>query len=185
MVSFISACAIVYSAPKIFFISFLECFAQPRHGRKLSEYGENMLLQCASIFVLDQINLKCSLYFQLSNSVTGFSFAATWCQLFYCVSARHCRCCTLARHCFCLFWSILACFVLLHLHVSAALKVKLKYKYKVRIFLEESMSFGVLGEHGRGVTEHFGVNVSPCCVHCQCTPGPVSVRKFDKKQKTL
>ncbi|KAA8582825.1 hypothetical protein FQN60_006496, partial [Etheostoma spectabile] len=37
--------------------------------------------------------------------------------------------------------------------------LKLKYKYKVRIFLEESMSFGVLGEHGRGVTEHFGVNV--------------------------
>ncbi|XP_067114642.1 serine palmitoyltransferase 1 [Osmerus mordax] len=37
--------------------------------------------------------------------------------------------------------------------------VKLKYKYKVRIFLEESVSFGVLGEHGRGVTEHFGVNI--------------------------
>ncbi|XP_051540978.1 serine palmitoyltransferase 1 isoform X1 [Myxocyprinus asiaticus] len=37
--------------------------------------------------------------------------------------------------------------------------VKMKYKYKVRIFLEESMSFGVLGEHGRGVTEHFGVNI--------------------------
>uniref|UniRef100_A0A8C3AXX7 Serine palmitoyltransferase 1 n=1 Tax=Cyclopterus lumpus TaxID=8103 RepID=A0A8C3AXX7_CYCLU len=37
--------------------------------------------------------------------------------------------------------------------------VTLKYKYKVRIFLEESMSFGVLGEHGRGVTEHFGVNI--------------------------
>ncbi|KAL0963188.1 hypothetical protein UPYG_G00350870 [Umbra pygmaea] len=37
--------------------------------------------------------------------------------------------------------------------------VKLKYKYKVRIFLEESMSFGVLGKHGRGVTEHFGVNM--------------------------
>ncbi|XP_034048459.1 serine palmitoyltransferase 1 isoform X2 [Thalassophryne amazonica] len=37
--------------------------------------------------------------------------------------------------------------------------VKLKYKYKVRIFLEESMSFGVLGDHGRGVTEHFGVNI--------------------------
>uniref|UniRef100_A0AAY4B4W4 Serine palmitoyltransferase 1 n=1 Tax=Denticeps clupeoides TaxID=299321 RepID=A0AAY4B4W4_9TELE len=36
--------------------------------------------------------------------------------------------------------------------------VNLKYKYKVRIFLEESMSFGVLGEHGRGVTEHFDVN---------------------------
>ena len=39
-------------------------------------------------------------------------------------------------------------------------QVELKYKYKVRIFLEESLSFGVLGEHGRGVTEHFGVNVS-------------------------
>ncbi|KAK1883517.1 Serine palmitoyltransferase 1 [Dissostichus eleginoides] len=37
--------------------------------------------------------------------------------------------------------------------------VKMKYRYKVRIFLEESMSFGVLGEHGRGVTEHFGVNI--------------------------
>ncbi|XP_061590530.1 serine palmitoyltransferase 1 isoform X2 [Cololabis saira] len=37
--------------------------------------------------------------------------------------------------------------------------VKLKYKYKVRIFLEESMSFGVLGRHGKGVTEHFGVNI--------------------------
>ncbi|XP_066567471.1 serine palmitoyltransferase 1 [Amia ocellicauda] len=37
--------------------------------------------------------------------------------------------------------------------------VRLKYKYKVRIFLEESLSFGVLGEHGRGVTEHFGVNI--------------------------
>uniref|UniRef100_A0AAY5F4S4 Serine palmitoyltransferase 1 n=1 Tax=Electrophorus electricus TaxID=8005 RepID=A0AAY5F4S4_ELEEL len=37
--------------------------------------------------------------------------------------------------------------------------VKLKYKYKVRIFMEESMSFGVLGEHGRGVTEHFGVSI--------------------------
>ncbi|XP_023662410.2 serine palmitoyltransferase 1 [Paramormyrops kingsleyae] len=37
--------------------------------------------------------------------------------------------------------------------------LKLKYKYKVRIFLEESLSFGVLGDHGRGVTEHFGVNI--------------------------
>uniref|UniRef100_A0A2K5RLV0 Serine palmitoyltransferase 1 n=2 Tax=Cebus imitator TaxID=2715852 RepID=A0A2K5RLV0_CEBIM len=37
--------------------------------------------------------------------------------------------------------------------------VKLKYKYKARIFLEESLSFGVLGEHGRGVTEHYGINI--------------------------
>ncbi|XP_038598492.1 serine palmitoyltransferase 1 [Tachyglossus aculeatus] len=37
--------------------------------------------------------------------------------------------------------------------------VRLKYRYKARIFLEESLSFGVLGEHGRGVTEHFGINI--------------------------
>ncbi|NXE48469.1 SPTC1 palmitoyltransferase, partial [Casuarius casuarius] len=37
--------------------------------------------------------------------------------------------------------------------------IKLKYKYKVRIFLEESLSFGVLGEHGRGITEHFRINI--------------------------
>lgn len=46
-------------------------------------------------------------------------------------------------------------------------QVKLKYKYKVRIFLEESVSFGVLGEHGRGVTEHFGVNVSAYVLRSQ------------------
>lgn len=38
--------------------------------------------------------------------------------------------------------------------------VELKYKYKVRLFVEESFSFGVLGDHGRGVTEHFNVPVS-------------------------
>lgn len=27
------------------------------------------------------------------------------------------------------------------------------------IFLEESLSFGVLGETGRGATEHFGISV--------------------------
>lgn len=37
--------------------------------------------------------------------------------------------------------------------------VRLKYKYKARIFLEESLSFGVLGEHGRGVTEHYGISI--------------------------
>lgn len=45
-------------------------------------------------------------------------------------------------------------------------QVKLKYKYKARIFLEESLSFGVLGEHGRGVTEHFGISVSAFLKHC-------------------
>jgi serine palmitoyltransferase len=36
--------------------------------------------------------------------------------------------------------------------------VELKWKYKVRIFLEETMSFGVLGATGRGVTEHFDIS---------------------------
>ena len=38
--------------------------------------------------------------------------------------------------------------------------VKFKYKYKVRLFLEESLSFGTLGATGRGVTEHFDVLVN-------------------------
>jgi serine palmitoyltransferase len=38
--------------------------------------------------------------------------------------------------------------------------VELKHRYKVRIFLEETASFGVLGASGKGVTEHFGVPVS-------------------------
>lgn len=62
------------------------------------------------------------------------------------------------------------------------LQVELKYRYKLRIFLEESLSFGVLGEHGRGVTEHFGLDVS-CFLSsflssfaswckCVCVPSP-------------
>ncbi|CAK8675690.1 unnamed protein product [Clavelina lepadiformis] len=38
--------------------------------------------------------------------------------------------------------------------------VEFKYKYKVRLFVEESLSFGVLGKHGRGVTEHFNIPIS-------------------------
>ena len=38
--------------------------------------------------------------------------------------------------------------------------VEFKFKYKVRLIVEESLSFGALGEHGRGVTEHFSVPVS-------------------------
>ncbi|XP_023223298.1 serine palmitoyltransferase 1-like [Centruroides sculpturatus] len=37
--------------------------------------------------------------------------------------------------------------------------IELKSKYKVRLFIDESCSFGVLGKNGRGVTEHFGIPV--------------------------
>ncbi|XP_004344499.1 serine palmitoyltransferase subunit 1 [Capsaspora owczarzaki ATCC 30864] len=36
--------------------------------------------------------------------------------------------------------------------------VELKWQYKVRIMLDETFSFGVLGDHGRGITEHFGIS---------------------------
>ncbi|XP_065368554.1 serine palmitoyltransferase 1 [Calliphora vicina] len=36
--------------------------------------------------------------------------------------------------------------------------VALRAKYKLRLFLDESVSFGVLGKNGRGLTEHFNVN---------------------------
>ena len=37
--------------------------------------------------------------------------------------------------------------------------IELKKKHKIRLFLDESFSFGTLGEHGRGVTEHFNIPV--------------------------
>lgn len=39
-------------------------------------------------------------------------------------------------------------------------KIELKYKYKVRLIIDESASFGVLGQTGRGITEYFDVPVS-------------------------
>nr|XP_002132110.1 serine palmitoyltransferase 1 isoform X1 [Ciona intestinalis] len=44
--------------------------------------------------------------------------------------------------------------------------VDLKYKYKVRLFVEESLSFGVLGQHGRGVTEHYNIPVEKVDMMC-------------------
>lgn len=38
--------------------------------------------------------------------------------------------------------------------------VELRKRYKLRMFLDESISFGVLGQHGRGSIEHFNVDVS-------------------------
>ncbi|KAJ6648610.1 Serine palmitoyltransferase 1 [Pseudolycoriella hygida] len=37
--------------------------------------------------------------------------------------------------------------------------VELRKKYKLRMFLDESISFGTLGKHGRGLTEHLNVDV--------------------------
>ena len=57
--------------------------------------------------------------------------------------------------------------------------MKLKYKYKVRLIVEESFSFGVLGAGGRGLIEHFKVDVSlgvlGACMHgsgCEMTVTP-------------
>ncbi|WVW81070.1 hypothetical protein I302_103061 [Kwoniella bestiolae CBS 10118] len=35
--------------------------------------------------------------------------------------------------------------------------IELKKKYKYRLILDECQSFGMMGAHGRGITEHFGV----------------------------
>lgn len=37
--------------------------------------------------------------------------------------------------------------------------IKLKAEYKVRLFVDETVSFGILGKTGRGIAEHFGVDV--------------------------
>ena len=47
----------------------------------------------------------------------------------------------------------------MRLYISR-LQVELRNKYRVPMFLEESLTFGVLGETGKGATEHFGIPVS-------------------------
>lgn len=39
--------------------------------------------------------------------------------------------------------------------------VQLRKRYKLRLILDESVSFGVLGKNGRGITEHMDIKVSP------------------------
>ncbi|CAF0818149.1 unnamed protein product [Didymodactylos carnosus] len=36
--------------------------------------------------------------------------------------------------------------------------VELKYKYKYRIFIDESVSFGTIGQTGRGITEYYNID---------------------------
>lgn len=45
------------------------------------------------------------------------------------------------------------------INAKAFLQIALKKKYKIRLFLDDSIGFGVLGEKGRGTCEHFGVPV--------------------------
>lgn len=40
--------------------------------------------------------------------------------------------------------------------------MKLKDEFKYRVVVEESLSLGVLGATGRGISEHFGIPVSAC-----------------------
>ncbi|XP_033125631.1 serine palmitoyltransferase 1-like [Anneissia japonica] len=44
--------------------------------------------------------------------------------------------------------------------------VEFKFKYKVRIFLEESLSFGVLGNSGKGLTEYYNIPVEQVDLIC-------------------
>eukprot|EP00794_Sanderia_malayensis_P007720 gene7720-8559_t len=37
--------------------------------------------------------------------------------------------------------------------------IELKRKYKVRIFIEETMSFGTLGSNGKGITDHYNIPI--------------------------
>ena len=37
--------------------------------------------------------------------------------------------------------------------------VELKRRYKLRLFIDESISFGTLGDHGRGITEYKNIAV--------------------------
>lgn len=43
---------------------------------------------------------------------------------------------------------------------------ELKQKYKFRLVVDESWSFGVLGERGRGACEHFGLLPSDVEIVC-------------------
>lgn len=49
--------------------------------------------------------------------------------------------------------------------------VALCEKYYFRLFLDESFSFGVLGANGRGITEHYGVDVADVAIICGSLAG--------------
>jgi 7-keto-8-aminopelargonate synthetase-like enzyme len=63
--------------------------------------------------------------------------------------------------------------------------VELKRRYKLRLFIDESISFGILGEHGRGITEHCNISVS-LSISTEQPKGILSVlRPFNYRWATL
>ena len=56
--------------------------------------------------------------------------------------------------------------VVVYYYSCRCVQVELKHQYKVRIFMDESVSFGTLGATGHGVTEH--LNVPVCLLLSLC-----------------
>lgn len=54
---------------------------------------------------------------------------------------------------------------------GADVQMELKRKYKYRLILDESYSFGMIGAHGRGVTEYYSIPVSLSVSSMNCTDG--------------
>ena len=44
--------------------------------------------------------------------------------------------------------------------VESTLVRFLKHKFKLRFFIDESVSFGTLGDHGKGITEYAGLELN-------------------------
>jgi hypothetical protein len=59
--------------------------------------------------------------------------------------------------------------------IQCCVQVELKHRYKVRIFMDETVSFGTLGRTGRGVTEHYNVSVSVYCFQFKVSTLPFAV----------
>ena len=56
--------------------------------------------------------------------------------------------------------------------------VRLKEKYGARLFVDDAHGIGVLGEHGRGTVEHFGVNEGVDLVMCTFSKSFASLGGF-------
>ncbi|GAB6032725.1 Serine palmitoyltransferase 1 [Chamberlinius hualienensis] len=44
--------------------------------------------------------------------------------------------------------------------------IELKNRYRVRLFIDENLSFAVLGKTGRGITEHYGISIDEADLVC-------------------